>query len=580
MVEGTRKWWKEAVIYQVYPRSFKDSDGDGVGDLKGILSELDYIASLGIDAVWINPVYASPGTDNGYDISDYRAVQPLFGSMADLDKLIGELHRRGIRLIMDMVINHTSEEHEWFRQARTGRDNPYYSYYHWWPAEKGKPPYRCGFFDPAGEGWRYNEATDSWYLHYFSPQQPDLNWENPVVRREMYELLKFWLDRGVDGFRMDAITFISKDEDFPEISPELLEDKYYNDWGHYYATGPHLHEHLRELHEQVAAGRDIVIIGEGSGILSDKASDFADEARAELDMLYHFEGISIGYLPGEFKKVDPAGYSIAEFKKVYSRWDKALAGKGWGALYLGNHDQPRMISRWGDDNYAFREVSAKLLFTFLLTMRATPFIYNGDEIGMTNIRFDKIEDYADIETKHKYQVIKDSGGDTDAFLKDQQLTARDNSRTPFQWDAGTNAGFTDGKPWMMINGNYPVVNKAMQEADPGSILQYVRKLIRLRKDWAPVLIYGEYSPVGYDDPAVYGYLRTSEDSVLTIILNFTKKEVLFRAIAGRETGAVLLNNYPDINWGEDGIRLHPYQAVVFGRRSPHHRLEGLFSPRR
>lgn len=557
----SRKWWKSAVIYQIYPRSFKDSDGNGTGDLAGILSELDYIVSLGVDVVWINPVYASPGEDNGYDISDFRAIDPVFGTMEDLQRLIDGLHAKNIRLIMDMVVNHTSDEHEWFRRARQSREDPHYRLYHWWPAEKGEPPHRCGFFDPEGKGWAYNEATNAYYLHYFSPHQPDLNWENPELRHRVYDMLRFWLDKGIDGFRMDAITFISKDTTWPGITADVLKEKYAGDWGHYYAAGPHLHDYLRELHDEVLRGTDAVIIGESSGVSAEAAPDFVGEERGELDMIYQFEGIMVGYLPNAFKKVDPAGYKLTEFKEVYSRWDRILDGKGWNTLYLGNHDQPRMVSRWGDDRDVWREASAKLLFTFLLTMRGTPSLYNGDELGMTNIRFTTIDDYRDIETRHVYEQIRHSGGDTGAFLHDQQLTGRDNSRTPFQWNAGLHAGFTDGEPWIKINDNYRVVNKEAQENDPGSVLSFVRALIRLRKE-SPVLIYGGYRLLNPDDPHVYAYCRYDDATVLLVLLNFTGEDREF-GCGPEVTGGIFINNYRDLRRQDNSIWLYPWQAVAF-----------------
>jgi oligo-1,6-glucosidase len=535
-----RQWWKEAIIYQVYPRSFQDSDGDGIGDLRGLISRLDYIASLGIDAVWINPVYLSAGCDNGYDIVDFRSIGPEYGTMEDMQELIDLLHVRNIRIIMDMVLNHTSDRHEWFRQARTARDDPYYSFYHWWPAEKGEPPFRCGFFDATGAGWTFNEATNSWYLHYFSPRQPDLNWENPEVRRQLYDLLRFWLDKGIDGLRLDAICFIAKDTTWPVITPEILKKDYQNDWGNYYAAGEHLHEYLREMHEAVFSHYDVVTIGEASGISSDEALLFVDEDRKELDMLYHFEGITIGYLPGEFKKMDPAGYKLRDWKEVYSRWDEALGKKGWGSVYLGNHDQPRMLSHWG--NSLFHTASAKLLFTFLLTQRATPFIYNGDELGMTNIGFDTIEDYRDIETRQMYQQIKSKGGNVDIFLRDQQLTGRDNSRTPFQWTGGPYAGFTRGEPWMTVNPNYTLINAALQEKDPDSILNYVRGLVRLRKQ-NPILVYGDYRLLTPDDPFIYAYTRSYAGDAWTILLNFSVKQQIFTGL-------------------DQPITLLPYQALI------------------
>lgn len=553
-----RKWWKEAVIYQIYPRSFKDRDGDGTGDLPGILSALDYISSLGVDTLWINPVYVSPGEDNGYDISDFRAIDHRFGTMADLQRLIDGLHGRGMRIIMDMVVNHSSDEHEWFRLARRSRNDPHYAWYHWWPAEKGDPPKRCGFFDPKGEAWEYNAATDSYYLHYFSRRQPDLNWDNAELRQQIYDMLRFWLDKGIDGFRMDAISFISKDSGWPAITAETLKRDFGNDWGNYYASGPRLHEFLRELRDQVLAGRDAVIIGESSGISAERAHYFVGEDRRELDMIYQFEGISLGYLPDAFKKVDPAGYHLNEFREVYTRWDQLLEGKGWNTLYLGNHDQPRMVSRWGDDSDQYRERSAKLLFTFLLTMRGTPSLYSGDELGMTNIRFGRIEQYRDIETIQAYARIREEGGDPGAFLRDQQLTARDNGRTPFQWSAGPQAGFTTGQPWIAVNDNYRFVNREMEELDPDSVLWSVRRLLRFRRENA-ALVYGGYRLVAAHDPQVFAYFRWDETARLLVLLNFSGAAAVFPAAA---VGEVLINNCRELDRIGNEIRLLPWQAVV------------------
>jgi oligo-1,6-glucosidase len=563
-----RRWWKEAVIYQIYPRSFKDGDGDGVGDLQGILSALDYLSSLGVDTVWINPVYVSPGEDNGYDISDFRAIDPRFGTMDDLQRLIDGLHGRGMRIIMDMVVNHSSDEHDWFQLGRRSREDPHYGWYHWWPAEKGEPPSRCGFFDPKGKAWEYNAATDSYYLHYFSRRQPDLNWDNPELRQEIYGMLRFWLDKGIDGFRMDAISFISKDTHWPDMSAETLERDFGNDWGNYYASGPRLHDHLREMREQVLAGRDAVIIGESSGIPAERAHYFVGEDRGELDMMYQFEGISLGYLPGAFKKVDPAGYSVTAFREVYSRWDRLLEGKGWNTLYLGNHDQPRMVSRWGDDSDRYRERSAKLLFTFLLTMRGTPSLYSGDELGMTNIAFDRIDQYRDIETIHAYARLRERGEDVEAFLRDQQLTARDNGRTPFQWNAGPHAGFTTGEPWMPVNDNYRVVNREMEERDPDSVLWAVRRLLRFRRDH-PVLVYGGYRPEAPEDPRLYAYRRWDEAEGLLVLLNFSGAAAIFRGVeAGVGVGEVLINNCRELDRVEEGVRLQPWQAVILKGGTP------------
>ncbi|HEV2353661.1 MAG TPA: alpha-glucosidase [Puia sp.] len=555
-----KKWWKEAVIYQVYPRSFKDSNGDGVGDLPGILSEIEYISSLGVDAVWINPVYASPGEDNGYDISDFRALDPGLGSIEDLGRLIDALHERNLKIIMDMVVNHTSDQHEWFRLARCSREDPHYTWYHWWPAEKGEPPDRCGFFDPEGKAWKYNEATHSWYLHYFSPHQPDLNWDNAAVRREIYAMLKFWLEKGVDGFRMDAISFISKDTRWPVITPEILDREFGGDWGNYYATGPRLHEYLHELHSEVLRDRDAVIIGESSGIPAGKAPDFVGEDRQELDMVYQFESIQVGYVPGQFKKVEPEGYSLPRLKDIFTSWDRLLEGKGWNILYLGNHDQPRMLSRWGDDGERFGGRSAKLLFTFLLTMRGTPSLYNGDELGMTNIRFTRIEEYRDIETIRKHRQICEQGGDTDAFLRDQQLTARDNSRTPFQWTAGRNAGFTTGVPWMPVNENYLRINRELEERSEDSVLWHVRRLLRFRRHH-PALLYGGYELLAPEDPDIFAYRRGDASDALLVLLNFSGNE---RRFQGNWAGPVLINNCAQIIRDFRRILLQPWQAVIIG----------------
>ncbi|HNQ84098.1 MAG TPA: alpha-glucosidase, partial [Bacteroidales bacterium] len=472
-----KAWWKEAVVYQVYPRSFKDSDGDGVGDLKGIIEKLDYIKSLGVDVVWLNPIFASPNDDNGYDISDYRAIMKEFGTMEDFDNLLQGMHDRGIKLVMDLVVNHCSSEHPWFVEARSSRENTFRDYFHWWPAEKGKPAKRYSFFDVNNDAWKYDSLTDSYYLHYFSVKQPDLNWENPKVRTEIYDMMKFWFDKGIDGFRMDVIPFISKDTTFPELPAE-----YNGDMVRYYANGPHLHEYLQEMNREVLSKYDIMTVAEGAGITYREALDFVDPERKELNMAYHFDGMNIGYLPNQFKVMNPEGYDLLEFKRVYSLWDSVFAEKGWGTIYLGNHDQPRMVTRWGNDSPEFRELSSKMLTTFLLTMRGTPYYYFGDELGMKNIRFDHIEDYRDIESVNMYQQVKERGGDLQAFLEAQKISARDNGRTPFQWDDSPNAGFTSGTPWLKVNPDYITVNAAAQENDPNSVLNYFRKLIILRKN--------------------------------------------------------------------------------------------------
>lgn len=554
-----RKWWKEAVVYQIYPRSFKDSDGDGIGDLKGITSKLDYIKSLGVNVIWLNPIFTSPNADNGYDISDYRGIMTEFGSMEDFGAMLKGMHARGLKLVLDLVANHSSDQHEWFKQSRSSRTNPYRDYYHWWPAENGKPPFRPGSFEVDGSGWRYDSLTNAYYLHYFSYKQPDLNWENPKLRKEIYDLMNFWFDKGVDGFRMDVISFISKDTNFPVITKHTIDSKFNGGWDQYLASGPHLHDYLKEMNEQVLSKHDVMSVAEGAGVTSETAHNFVDENRKELNMLYHFEGVNLGYLPGKFKQMNPKGYNLVDFKNIYSKWDGIFADKGWGTIYLGNHDQPRMVTRWGNDAPAYREASSKMLTTFLMTMRATPYYYFGDELGMSNIKFNKIEDYRDIESINMYQQIKNKNGDLKEFIEAQKIGARDNGRTPFQWDSSANAGFSTGKPWLQINPNYKTVNVAAEEKEANSPLNYFRAIVKLRKD-NPVLVYGKYELLDKENPRVYAYTRTLRDQKLLVLLNFSKDTVTW--ISHEFNAAkkiVLISNYAATN----GFVLQPYGAIVY-----------------
>lgn len=554
-----RAWWKEAVVYQVYPRSFKDSDGDGVGDIKGIISKLDYLKSLGVDIIWLNPIYGSPNADNGYDISDYQSIMKEFGTMQDFDALLKGMHERGIKLVMDLVVNHCSDEHEWFKQSRSSRTSPYRNYFHWWPAENGKPPFRPGSFEVDGSGWRYDSLTNAYYLHYFSYKQPDLNWENPAVRQEIFKMMRSWFDKGVDGFRMDVIPFISKDTTFPVITQKDIDEKYEGDWSHYLAAGPHVHDYLQEMNREVLSKYDVMALAEGAGTTKKTAMNFVDPERKELNMAYHFDGVNLGYMKEGFKRMDPAGYKLTEFKKIYSDWDSVFANKGWGTIYLGNHDQPRMLTRWGNDAPEFREYSSKLLTTFILTMRGTPYYYQGDELGMSNIKFDKIEDYKDIESIAAYGAVKKDGGDLQRFLNDQKISARDNGRTPFQWDSSFNAGFTTGQPWLKINDNYKTINAAAQEKDPNSILNYFRKMIALRKS-GPVLIYGKYTLLDKDNPQVYAYTREYGGKKMLVLLNFSNTAA--KANTGIDLGGakLLINNYAS---GNSTTELRPWEAVVY-----------------
>ena len=554
-------WWKEAVVYQVYPRSYKDSNGDGVGDLRGLISKLDYIKSLGVNVIWLNPIYGSPNDDNGYDISDYRAIMKDFGTMADFDALLKGMHQRGLKVVLDLVVNHSSDEHKWFQQSRSSRTNPYRDYYHWWPAEKGKPNKRQSFFDVKGDAWAYDAPTNAYYLHYFSRKQPDLNWENPKLRQEIYSMMRFWFDKGIDGFRMDVIPFISKDTTFPPI-PE----KYHGDFGRFYANGPHLHKYLQEMNREALGKYNVMSVAEGAGVTQADALEFVDPARKELNMLYHFEGMGVGLVPdNKYRMRAPGPYSLLEFKDVYTKWDKIFAQKGWGTVYLGNHDQPRMTTRWGDDRPEFRAASAKLLSTFLLTMRGTPYTYGGDELGMTNIRFDKIEDYQDIETRNMYAQLKAEGGDLAQFLTAQKLTARDNGRTPFQWDATAYAGFSTGKPWLAINPDYAQINAAAEEKDPNSVLNYFRRTTALRRQHK-VLVYGAYQLLDAANPHIYAYTRTLGDEKALVVLNFTSEKQTWPLPTGLTlNGAPWLNNYPTFSPAQT-LTLQPWQAVVLPLR--------------
>jgi oligo-1,6-glucosidase len=474
--------------------------------------------------------------------------------MEDFDNLLRGMHERGLKLVMDLVVNHCSSEHPWFIEARSSRQNPYRDYFHWWPAEKGKPAKRYSFFDVNNDAWAYDSLTDSYYLHYFSVKQPDLNWENPQVRKEIYEMMKFWFDKGIDGFRMDVIPFISKDTTFPDLPAE-----YNGDMIRYYANGPHLHEYLQEMNREVLSKYDIMTVAEGSGITFREALDFVDPDRKELNMAYHFDGMNIGCLPGQFKVMNPDGYDLLEFKRIYSLWDSVFAEKGWGTIYLGNHDQPRMVSRWGNDSLAFRDLSSKMFSTFLLTMRGTPYYYFGDELGMANIKFDNIEDYRDIESINMYQQVKNNNGDLVKFLEAQKISARDNGRTPFQWDTTPNAGFTTGIPWLKVNPNYTSVNVAVQENDPGSALNYFRKLVKLRTNNL-ALVYGRYELLDPDNPDVYTYARKLEGEMVMVALNFKNRMCSFNPGYDLDKAEILIHNYPD---PPRKNLLRPYEAVVY-----------------
>jgi oligo-1,6-glucosidase len=506
-----------------------------------------------VDVVWLNPIFQSPNDDNGYDVSDYRAIMDEFGTMADFDELLAGMRERGIKLVLDLVANHSSDEHFWFQEARKSRDNPYRDYYHWWPAEDGEPPKRWSFFDVEANAWKYDEATNSYYLHIFSVKQPDLNWENPKLRQEIYDAVRFWFDKGVDGFRMDVITFISKDLPFRE-----LPEKYNGNYVQYYAEGPRLHEYLQEFNREVLSKYDIMTVAEGPGTTTENVLDFVDEARGELNMSYHFDISNLGHKDLAKKLMSPEGWDFLEFKDIFSRWDAVFAEKGWGTVYLGNHDFPRMVSRWGNDAPEWRDLSSKMLTTFLLTMRGTVYYYFGDELGMTNIRFDDIADYRDIMTINLHKLIASEGGDLAEFMESQKLIGRDNGRTPFQWDDTENAGFTTGAPWLKINPNYRELNAAAQEKNANSCLNYFRRAVKLRKD-NPVLIYGQYTLLDADNPRVYAYTRELDGRKLLVLLNFSDQEANAETGCNLSGAEFLLGNYATPSGNG---RLKPYEAVV------------------
>jgi oligo-1,6-glucosidase len=559
---SNEKWWKEAVVYQIYPRSFQDSDGDGIGDLKGISQHLDYIKKLGVDIVWLNPIYGSPNADNGYDISDYESIMKEFGTMEDFDALLKGMHDRGIKCVLDLVVNHSSDEHKWFLESRKSRNNPYRDYYHWWPAERGKPAFRPGAFEVDGSGWRYDSFTNSYYLHYFSYKQPDLNWENPALRKEIYAMMDKWFKKGVDGFRMDVIPVIAKDTSFPVITQKDLNEKYNGDWFTYFASTPSVHTYLQEMNKEVLSKYDIMTLAEGAGTTKATAMNFVDPNRHELDMSYHFEGVNLGYVPGKFKTMNP-NWNLVAFKKIYSEWDSVFAQKGWGTVYLGNHDQPRMVSRWGNDAPEYREASSKMLTTFLLTMRGTPYYYYGDELGMTNIKFNRIEDYRDIETLAEYGKIKKEGGNLTAFIEDQKTGgARDNGRTPMQWNPGAQAGFTTGIPWLNVNENKSEINVEAAEKNQYSTLHYFREMIKLRKTHKEVLVYGKYQLLDRSNPAVYAYTREAANGEKVLVLLSFRKEGGVFDLGNLQTGETWINNMPSIKLENGKIILNPYQALV------------------
>jgi oligo-1,6-glucosidase len=556
----TKQWWKEAVIYQIYPRSFKDSNGDGIGDIKGIISKLDYLKNLGIDVIWLSPVYQSPNDDNGYDISNYQEIMDEFGTMGDWENLLVEMHKRGIKLIMDLVVNHSSDEHAWFSESRKSKDNPYRDYYFWREGKDGKEPnnWESVF---SGSAWEYDERTGEYYLHLFSKKQPDLNWENPKLRREVYDMMNFWLEKGIDGFRMDVINFISK---VPELPDAIVpEGKQYAPGGDYFMNGPRIHEFLQEMNRETVSRYDVMTVGEMPGASVEEAKLYTDENRHETNMVFQFEHVDLDSGPGG--KWDLRPLKLADLRDNFTKWQKGLEEIGWNSLYLNNHDQPRMVSRFGNDK-EYRVESAKMLATFLHTLKGTPYIYQGEELGMTNVRFDSIDDYKDIEILNMYrEKVIENGEDVQKVMESIYVKGRDNARTPMQWDESEHAGFTTGTPWLKVNPNYKEINAENAIVDLNSVFHYYRNLIQLRKQ-NPIMVYGSYDLILPDHEQIYAYVRKYEGQTLLVILNFSSGKPLFELPfdVSYEDKRLFIYNY-EVSDEEtiDKIELKPYEARVY-----------------
>ncbi len=549
-----RTWWKEAVIYQIYPRSFMDSNGDGIGDLKGITSKLEYLKYLGIDVIWLSPIYQSPNDDNGYDISNYRAIMDEFGTMEDFDEFLQKAHEKGIRIVMDLVVNHTSDEHAWFMESRKSEDNPYRNYYIWKKgADSQNPPNNWGA-SFGGSAWQYDEETDMYYLHLFSQKQPDLNWENPKVRQEVFDMMTWWCDKGIDGFRMDVISMISKTEEMPDGKVNDL----YGDGSPYYMNGPHIHEYLREMNEKVLSKYDIMTVGETPGVTTELAKRYAGEDTRELNMVFQFEHVEGD---GKYGKWTDEKISLIRLKSILSRWQTELYGKAWNSLFWDNHDQPRAVSRFGDDRPQYRESSAKMLATCLHMMQGTPYIYQGEELGMTNYPFRSPQDFRDIESINAYREWCESGTlSHEVFWPCLVRKSRDNARTPMQWDDTEHAGFTKGKPWIAVNPNYREINAKAEAEYTDSVFHYYRKLISLRKQ-SPIIVYGKYELLLPEDENLYVYTRTLDGEKLLVVCSFSDQEAAFfipEEFAGAEC---MISNMRD-TYEIGKIMLKPYEAFV------------------
>lgn len=549
-----RTWWKESVVYQIYPRSFKDTSGTGIGDIYGIIEKLDHIKSLGVDVIWLCPVYESPNDDNGYDISDYRRVSNDFGGQDAFEELLHKIHEKGLKLVMDLVANHSSDEHYWFSESKKSKSNPYRDYYIWKDGKDGGPPNNWESFFSGG-AWQYDETTQQYYLHYFTKKQPDLNWENPKVRKEIFDILEYWFKKGVDGFRMDVISLISKNESYPDSEYDKFQDTIVN----YYANGPKIHTYLQEMNQKVLGKYDIMTVGEGPGIDLKNGPLYVDSSRDELDMVFHFDHMFIDC--GVGGKYDPVPFDFRTFKDVFSAWDKALKNKGWGSIFLGNHDFSRMVSRFGNDK-KYRETSAKLLTALLLTMRGTVYIYQGDEIGMTNVAYGSIEDYNDVETLNAWKAAEDEGQNMDDFFKVVHSQSRDNARTPMQWNSELNAGFSKETPWLKVNPNYIEVNVAAQEKDPNSILNFYRDMIRFRKENL-TFVYGDYECLDVEHKSIYAYKRWDDKNEFLVLHNFGDSAIKWDYSLNQEDYILLKSNLDETLTKH--FELAPWQTKILKR---------------
>ncbi|WP_214854334.1 alpha-glucosidase [Exiguobacterium sp. s166] len=551
-----RKWWHDSVVYQIYPRSFKDSNGDGIGDLVGIIEKLDYLKELGIDVIWLSPVYDSPNDDNGYDIRDYEAIMAEFGTMADFDRLLDQAHERGIKIVMDLVVNHSSDEHAWFAESRKSKDNPYRDYYIWRSAnEDGTLPNNWGSIF-SGPAWELDETTNEYFLHLFSKKQPDLNWENEKLRQEVYQMITRWLDRGIDGFRMDVINLISKTSGLPDatVPPGAL----YGDGGQHYINGPRIHEFLTEMNDASFGQYDVLTVGEMPGATTEDAILYTDPERKEVNMVFTFEHMDLDSGPGGKWDVQP--FNLQKLKENFTKWQVALHEKGWNSLYWNNHDQPRVVSRFGDDT-TYRVESAKMLATLLHMLKGTPYIYQGEEIGMTNVAFESIEEYEDIEIRNMWKERTEQGASPAELLRAIHIKGRDNARTPIQWDATEHGGFTTGTPWLKVNPNYPSINVEQALADSDSIFYYYKQLIALRHQH-DLIVYGEYALILEDETDIYAYTRTYENETWYVYCSFSKDKVTVPL--SHDTSDSVIGNYNDSPLvSKEELVLRPYEAIVY-----------------